>query len=175
MPLTPTGEIVSAARAAGHGVGAFNVIQLEQAEAIASGAEASGRPVLMQISENCVRYHGALRPLALASRAVAEAAGVPVGLHLDHAESEELVWEALDLGFTSVMFDASRLDYDDNVERTAAVTRRCHEAGVFVEAELGERPGMKQMGQVMKAANAKAAGRAEGGKVAGAVKARLQA
>jgi fructose-bisphosphate aldolase class II len=119
-------------------VGALNVIQLEHAEAIAAGAETAKRPVLLQISENCVRYHGALRPLALASRAVAEAAAVPVGLHLDHAESEDLVQEAVALGFTSVMFDASQLDYRDNVERTTRVTSRCHEAGVFVEAELGE-------------------------------------
>ncbi|WP_137123260.1 class II fructose-bisphosphate aldolase [Segeticoccus rhizosphaerae] len=138
MTLTSTGEIVAAARAAGQGVGALNVIQLEHAEAIAAGAETAKRPVLLQISENCVRYHGALRPLALASRAVAEAAAVPVGLHLDHAESEDLVQEAVALGFTSVMFDASQLDYRDNVERTTRVTSRCHEAGVFVEAELGE-------------------------------------
>ncbi len=138
MPLTPTGEILAAARSAGEGVGALNVIQLEHAEAIAAGATAADRPVLLQISENCVRYHGALRPLALAARAVAETAAVPVGLHLDHAESAELVEEAVELGFTSVMFDASRLDYADNVARTAEVTRRCHAAGVFVEAELGE-------------------------------------
>lgn len=138
MTLTPTGDIISRARTDGQGVGALNVIQLEHAEAIVTGAEAARRPVLLQISENCVRYHGGLRPLALASRAIAESAAVPVGLHLDHAESGDLVDEALTLGFTSVMFDASKLDYADNVTQTRAVTQRCHAAGVFIEAELGE-------------------------------------
>lgn len=138
MTLTPTAELISEARAAGRGLGALNVIQIEHAEAMAAGAAQAGHPVLMQISENCVKYHGALRPLALASRAIAEDAAERLGLHLDHAESEELVLEAIDLGFTSVMFDASRSDYAHNVTRTAEMARRCHEAGVFIEAELGE-------------------------------------
>lgn len=138
MPLTATGDIVGAAHAAARGVGALNVITIEHAEAIVTGAEAVGHPVLLQISENCVRYHGALEPLALATRAIAASADVPVGLHLDHAESPDLVAEALDLGFTSVMFDASRMRYDENVAATAEVTRRCHDRGVWVEAELGE-------------------------------------
>ena len=138
MTLTPTGEILAAARAAGQGIGALNVIQLEHAEAIVAGATTADRPVLLQISENCVRYHGALRPLALATLAVAQEADGPVGLHLDHAESAQLVDEAVELGFTSVMFDGSRMDHVDNVAQTAAVARHCHAAGVFVEAELGE-------------------------------------
>jgi fructose-bisphosphate aldolase class II len=61
-----------------------------------------------------------------------------VAVHLDHAESADLVAEAVELGFTSVMFDASKLEYSDNVRATAEVVRRCHAAGVHVEAELGE-------------------------------------
>ena len=138
MTLTPTGEIVNAAAAAGRGVGAFNVIQLEHAEALVAGAERAGAPVVLQISENAVRYHGSLAPIGLATLAVARQSSARVAVHLDHAESVELVGEAVELGFTSVMFDASKLDYADNVRATADVVRYCHSAGVHVEAELGE-------------------------------------
>lgn len=138
MPLTPTGEIVGAARRGNRAVGAFNVIQLESAEAIVRGAEQADLPVILQISENCVNYHGALTPIARATLAVAEDARVPVAVHLDHAESTDLVREAVALGFTSVMFDGSTLDYDDNVRTTRQMVEHCHEHAVWVEAELGE-------------------------------------
>ncbi|MFB7598944.1 ketose-bisphosphate aldolase [Streptomyces sp. NPDC056160] len=138
MPLTGTGSIVTPAADAACGVGAFNVIQLEHVEAIVAGAEAAGVPVVLQLSENAVRYHGALAPAAAATLAVARAADVPVAVHLDHATSVGLVAEAVELGFPSVMFDASALDYDDNVRATAEVVEHCHAAGVWVEAELGE-------------------------------------
>jgi fructose-bisphosphate aldolase class II len=134
MPLVPAGEIVAKTR----GVGAFNVILLEHAEAIISGAEAAGLPVILQISENCVRYHGTLEPIAAATLAAARTAEVPVAVHLDHATSADLVREAVALGLGSVMYDASALDYDRNVATTAEVTEYCHEHGVWVEAELGE-------------------------------------
>lgn len=138
MSLVPIGEIVAPAVAGGFGVGAFNVIQLELAEAIVTGAEQAGTPVVLQISENCVRYHGDLEPVALAALAVARQATMPVAVHLDHAESVDLVDQALALGVGSVMFDASAFDYADNVELTREITARCHAHGVWVEAELGE-------------------------------------
>lgn len=138
MPFTPTGDIVRQAREAGRGVGAFNVIQLEHAEALVAGAEAAGAPVILQISENAVKYHGALEPITVGTLAVARAASVPVALHIDHVTKPELVYEALELGIGSVMFDASALPYEDNVLATADVVKRCHDRGVFVEAELGE-------------------------------------
>ncbi|GAA4174522.1 class II fructose-bisphosphate aldolase [Gryllotalpicola koreensis] len=129
---------VERARDRGTAVGAYNVVLLEHAEAIVAGAERAGAPVILQISENCVRYHGALAPLVLATAAIARAAAVPAFVHLDHVESTELVYEGLELGVDSVMFDASRLDYADNVAATREVVERCHAAGVAVEAELGE-------------------------------------
>jgi fructose-bisphosphate aldolase class II len=138
MTLVGLTSLLGPARAANRGVGAMNVIQLELAEAIVTGAEAAGRPVVLQISENTVAYHGALRPIALAALAIAEASTVDVCVHLDHAVSAALVHEAVALGVPSVMFDASRLEYDDNVAATAEVVRSCHVAGVSVEAELGE-------------------------------------
>ena len=138
MPLALTGEIVTSAVSRRHGVGAFNVIQLEHAEALVAGAEEADAPVILQVSENCVRYHWSLEPLALATLAVARRAAVPVAVHLDHAESVELVEEAVALGLGSVMFDVSALAYDDNVRLTRDVTRYCHDRSVWVEAELGE-------------------------------------
>ncbi|BCJ49439.1 fructose-bisphosphate aldolase [Actinoplanes sp. NBRC 14428] len=137
--FTPTGEIVAAARAAGGGVGAFNVITVEHAEAIVAGAEQAGLPVILQISENAVRFHhGRLAPIAAAARCIAETSTVAVGLHLDHVESDELFDLAAAHGFGSAMYDASKSAYDENVARTAAAVRRGHARGLWVESELGE-------------------------------------
>lgn len=138
MPLTGAAELIGAAYAAGRGVAALNVIGLEYAEGIVAGAEAAGAGVVLQISENCVVYHGSLTPIGTAVLAAARDATVPVAVHLDHATSAELVHEAVALGFRSVMYDASVLPYADNVRATADVTTWCHERGVLVEAELGE-------------------------------------
>ncbi|NAZ82760.1 ketose-bisphosphate aldolase [Kineococcus sp. R8] len=125
-------------RGGGRGIGAFNVILLEHAEAVVSGAQDAGLPVVVQISQNAVKYHGSLGPLAAACLSLAEAATVPVLVHLDHVEDEALVEEGLALGIRSVMFDGAALPYAENVARTAAVTSRCHAVGCWVEAELGE-------------------------------------
>ncbi|MEV5954747.1 class II fructose-bisphosphate aldolase [Streptomyces sp. NPDC051987] len=139
MPLVPTAELVRSARRGGHAVGAFNVITLEHAEAVAEGAEAAGSPVICQISENAVRFHGGrLEPIARTTAAVAEAAGVPVALHLDHVTDEELLHRAADCGFGSVMFDASALPHAANVAATRAAAAWAHARNLWLEAELGE-------------------------------------
>ncbi|MGA9146647.1 MAG: class II fructose-bisphosphate aldolase [Candidatus Nanopelagicales bacterium] len=138
MTLESTHKIVNAAAQAGRGAGAFNVIQIELAEALTAGAADAHAPVILQISENAVKYHGSLEPIALATLAIARASEFPVAVHLDHAESVDLIHEAVDLGFTSVMFDGSTLDYDANVALTAELAAYCHERGVGIEAELGE-------------------------------------
>lgn len=138
MPLVNTAEIMNAARRANIGQGAFNVIHLESAEALVKGAEMARTPVILQISENCVGYHGSLEPIALASLAAARNAEVPVAVHLDHAESEDLARAAIDLGFGSIMFDGAHLEYEENVAATRRVTEYAHAAGVYVEAELGK-------------------------------------
>lgn len=138
MPLVDPRPFLSAAQTARHGVGAFNATLLEHAEALVNGAERAQAPLIMQISENAVAYHGGLRPLAAAALALAETASVPVSVHLDHAEDVELIREAVDLGLTSVMYDGSKLPDAQNRETTRRVVERCHAAGVAVEAELGE-------------------------------------
>jgi fructose-bisphosphate aldolase class II len=138
MPAAAMAAIVGAARAAGRGVGAFNVIGIEHAEAIVAGAEAAGAPVVLQISQNCVAYHGALEPIARAALAVAGRAAVPVAVHLDHAAGEDLVRAAAAVGLSSVMYDASDLPYADNVAATARIAGWCRERGIWTEAEIGE-------------------------------------
>jgi fructose-bisphosphate aldolase, class II len=138
MPHVPVGEIVQPARDARRAALALNVIGVEHAEAIVEGAAAAGSPVILQLSENCVAYHGALEPMARALLAIAAAAVGPVAVHLDHATSQDLVRAAVGLGFRSVMFDASVLTYADNVGATAEMAAWCHDRGAWIEAELGE-------------------------------------
>lgn len=139
MPLVSTAELVSAAVADHRGVAAFNVITLEHAEAIAAGAEAAGAPAILQISENAVKFHGGtLSAIAAATAAVARASGAPLALHLDHVVSAELMRAADGEGFSSVMFDASKLSYDENVAATADAVRWGRERGIWIEAELGK-------------------------------------
>jgi fructose-bisphosphate aldolase, class II len=138
MPIVEMAVIAGQASAAGGGVGAFNLVGIEHAEAIIGGAEAAGAPVVLAISANCVAYHGALKPVGAAALAIARSAAVPVAVHLDHATSTDLVREAAELGFGSVMFDASTLPYAANVEATAQIARWCQARGIWVEAEIGE-------------------------------------
>jgi fructose-bisphosphate aldolase class II len=135
---TDAETIFAGLREKGGAVGAFNAILLEHAEAIVAGAEQAGLPVILQISQNAVRYHGSLDPFATACLSMAGAATVPVLVHLDHIEDEALVDQGLALGIRSIMFDAASSAYAENVTRTRAVTERCHAAGCWVEAELGE-------------------------------------
>lgn len=139
MPLVSTASIVDPAHRNGHGVAAFNVITLEHAEAIAAGAEHAGRPAILQISENAVRFHhGRLRPLAAAVVAVASESPAPLAVHLDHVEDAALLHQVAGTGISSVMFDASKLDYQANVAATRDAARWAHEHDIWVEAELGE-------------------------------------
>src|SRR5690349_11985541 len=115
MTRTGTMDLLRRARHGGYAIGAFNVIGLEHAEAIVAAAEAERAPVILQLSENAVAYHlGAVAPIGSACRAIADAAMVPVALHLDHATTPGLCEAALDAGFDSIMFDASALPFDAN-------------------------------------------------------------
>jgi fructose-bisphosphate aldolase class II len=134
MPLVTTAELVGAGRP----VAAFNVITLEHAEAIAAAAERTGRPAVLQISHNAVRYHGAaLGPIAAATRAVAESSQAALALHLDHVEDFQLLHLAADAGFSSAMYDAGMLPYADNVTATRTAVEWAHDHGLWLEAELG--------------------------------------
>ncbi|WP_375490754.1 class II fructose-bisphosphate aldolase [uncultured Jatrophihabitans sp.] len=142
MTVTTTRELL--ADAVGHrkAVLAVNVITLEHAEAIAAAAERCDAAVIMQLSENAIRYHrGRLLPIATAMFETADAARVPVALHLDHVTDPELVTAALEPAtvrlFSSMMYDAGALPHAQNLSCTRDVAARAHEHGYLVEAELG--------------------------------------
>lgn len=138
MTLATTRTLIDDAYRTGTGIGAFNVVSLETAEGLVSASERAGLGVILQISENCARYHGGLEPIARATLALAASASTPVSVHLDHAEDESLALQAIDLGFSSVMYDGAKLDYADNVAATRRVVAAAHGAEVYVEAELGK-------------------------------------
>jgi fructose-bisphosphate aldolase class II len=124
MTTATTADLVAASTAAGTAVLAFNVITLEHAEAIARGAEAASSGVILQVSENTVRFHGGnAAPVLAACAEVAAAASVPIALHLDHFTEPALIDAAIDMAqrfaVSSIMIDAAHLDFRDNVEQTA--------------------------------------------------------
>jgi fructose-bisphosphate aldolase class II len=138
MPLVSTESLLKAAVERRSAVAAFNVITLEHVEAVLEGAQAAARPVILQVSENAVRFHGGqVLPVARAAGAAAELAGVDAALHLDHVTDADLLRRAADAGFSSVMFDAGAAPYEQNVSDTAAAVAWAHGAGLLVEAELG--------------------------------------
>ncbi|MHA5048146.1 class II fructose-bisphosphate aldolase [Streptomyces sp. SD15] len=139
MSLAATGDLVAAAAGAGTAVAAFNIITLEHVEAVIAGAESVAAPVVLQVSENAVKFrHGRLLPLARAAAAAAERAAVPVALHLDHVQSDDLLRQAPGAGFSSVMYDAARLPYQDNLAATRSAVDWAHAQGMWIEAELGQ-------------------------------------
>jgi fructose-bisphosphate aldolase, class II len=130
MALVTTAEMVGATHRDGCGITAYNVIKLEHAEAIVAAADRIDKPIILQVSENAVRFHhGQVEPILTAVRAVAAQADVPVAVHLDHVEHAELLYAAGEVGASSVMFDASKLDYDTNVAATRAAAEWAHDRG----------------------------------------------
>ena len=139
MPLVTTAELVERATATHSAVPSFNIITLEHVEAVIAGAEAARAPAVLQVSENAVKFrYGRLLPLARAAVAAAERAAVPVALHLDHVQSDDLLRQASAAGFSSVMYDAARLPYAENLAATRAAADWAHSQGLWIEAELGQ-------------------------------------
>ncbi|WP_151550335.1 MULTISPECIES: class II fructose-bisphosphate aldolase [Corynebacterium] len=144
MSLVSTLDLVSQAAQRGTGIGAFNVIHLETAEGLVSAAERADLPVILQFSHNCIKYHnGDITPLGSAMLALAKGSTAQVAVHLDHCESVDLAKRAVDLGFTSVMYDGSTLPIEENIASTQDVVSYAHARGATVEAELGEIGGKK--------------------------------
>ena len=131
-------QTLEAHAAEGRGIGAFNVVLLEHAEAIVAAAKMTRLTVVLQISQNCIAYHGGLAPILRACREIIASTGAPALLHLDHIVDAALVREGVRIGVDSVMFDASTLEYVENTRLTRVVADYCHDHGVAIEAELGE-------------------------------------
>lgn len=134
MTLQTPDQILQTQRA----VLAVNVVNIEHAEAFIAASEQTGLGLVMQLSENAVRYHGSLAPIGKAMLELANTASTPIAVHLDHATERSLVTEAINLGFSSVMFDGSNLEITENISQTVEVVSEARAKNVWVEAEIGE-------------------------------------
>lgn len=137
MPLTTTAEMLLNAQAGNYAIGAFNVENMEMIQAVVSAAEEMSAPVILQTTPSTVKY-GGLRYFNAITRVAAEAARVPVALHLDHGDSYNLALRALRNGYTSIMIDGSHGLFEDNIAITRSVVEACHPNNIPVEAELGK-------------------------------------
>lgn len=138
MALVSAKEILENARKGQYAVGAFNINNLEWTQAILETAEELKAPVLLGVSEGAAKYMGGFKAVALMVEGLMESmnVSVPVALHLDHG-SYDGSFKAIDAGFTSIMFDGSHYDFEENLEKTKEVVAYAHERGISVEAEVG--------------------------------------
>jgi fructose-bisphosphate aldolase class II len=136
---------VQVAHRSGYAIGAFNANTMEQMQAIVLAAQAENAPVIIQVSHRALQYvgHGkaiyGLQTMAALGKVAADSVDVPVSLHLDHANEEEVLG-AIALGFTSVMYDGGDLPFEANVAATSRLAEAARSAGVCMEAEIGEVP-----------------------------------
>ena len=117
MPLVTSGEMLSKAQEGGYAVGAFNAENMEMVKAIIQAAEELKAPVMIQTTPSTIKY-GTVETYAAIVAAEAAKASVPVCLHLDHGSSFELAMQAIHAGYTSVMIDGSKLDFEGNIAET---------------------------------------------------------
>lgn len=136
MTLATLSEVLEPARSDGYAVGGLVVLGWEDARAYVSAAEAEQAPVILQAGPGC-RAHTPLPILASMFRALGESADVPVVAHLDHGYTYDECREAVECGFTSVMFDGSRTDLQQNIDDTSKVVELAHSAGISCEGEIG--------------------------------------
>jgi fructose-bisphosphate aldolase class II len=136
MTVATLAEVLQPALRDGYAVAGLVCQGWEDMRAYVAAAEAEGAPVILQVGPGA-RAHTPLPVLGRMMRLLAEGAGVPVVIHLDHGENAEVCRRAVGEGFTSVMYDGSRLPFAKNVLRTAEVARLAHAAGVSCEGELG--------------------------------------
>ena len=141
--LVTLNKVLRIAQAKKFAVGAFNSYNLESTAAIISGAEAVESPVIIQTSEKAIDYAGGIKQLAAIIINRAKSSPVPIVFHLDHGRTHSVIYSAIESGYTSVMFDGSRLPYKDNTRWTKEVVKRAHARGISVEAELGRVGGVE--------------------------------
>ncbi len=137
MPYVTTREMLLDAQKNHYAVGSFNIENMEMAQAIVAAAEKARAPVMLATTSSTARYAPPGVFYAIV-RALADAASVPVALHLDHGDGEASVLSALKAGYSSVMIDASKLPYEDNAATVRRVVAAARPYGVPVEAELGK-------------------------------------
>lgn len=136
MALVAMHKILKEARKKKCAVGGFNVFNLETLMAIIEVAEETKSPVILGLPERLFSFIDADLLGHVMVRA-AEKASVPVAVHLDHGQSYEGVMKAIRWGFSSVMYDGSKLPFEENLARVKNISRMAHSLGISVEGEMG--------------------------------------
>ncbi|MBP2631600.1 MAG: fructose-bisphosphate aldolase [Firmicutes bacterium] len=136
MPIVKLNELLLGVKDSSYAIGSFNVSNMEMLMGTIKAAEELHAPVIIQIAEGRLKYSPlhALGPMMVAA---AKEAKVPVAVHLDHGGTIEVIHQALEIGFTSVMFDGSQYSLDINIEKTKQVKKIADKYNASVEAEIG--------------------------------------
>ncbi len=136
MSAVTLADVLQPAMSGGYAVAGLVCLGWEDARAYVEAAQETGIPIILQAGPSC-RKHTPVPILGKMFRLLAEQASVPVVCHIDHGYTAEECFEGIDSGFTSVMFDGSKLPISENIDRTAAIVERAHAAGVSVEGGSG--------------------------------------
>ena len=136
MNLVPMADILQDAHKKTYAVGGFNINNMEFLQGIMMGAEELNSPVILQASEGAINYIGIDYVMQMVEAATKDI-DIPVALHLDHGSNFESIMKCIRAGFSSVMIDASKKPFAENIELTKKVVEAAHSVGVSVEAELG--------------------------------------
>ena len=141
--LVTTKEMFEKSMKEGYAIGAFNVNNMEIIQAIVDAAAESKSPVILQASSSAIKYARINYLMKMVQAAVEEHPEVPIAIHLDHGPDFETAKMCIDNGFTSVMIDGSKYDFEENIRLTKEVVDYAHSHGVVVEAELGKLAGIE--------------------------------
>ena len=137
--LVNLNDLLPKAAISDYAVPCFNVLGFEDAKAIVNAAEKVNKPIILAANKSLIDFMG-VKHAALFMCALAKEAAVPVCVHLDHTYDESIIYQAIQYGFSSVMFDGSQLPLEENIRRTRAVVDVAHAVGVSVEGEIGSVP-----------------------------------
>ena len=142
MSLVTTKEMFQKAYEGHYSIGAFNVDDIDIMQGVLDGAASVNAPVIIAVSEGAYKF---MRPeyVVAAARAAGEKYDIPITLHLDHGKDMNIIKNCVDIGFTSVMIDASAYDFEENIRITKEVVEYAHAKGVVVESELGAIAGIE--------------------------------
>ena len=143
MPLVTTTEMFKKAYHGGYAIGAFNVNNMETIQGIVEAGEETKSPLILQVSKGARDYANMVYLKKLVEAAVLTSS-IPIALHLDHGDTFEICKQCVDDGFTSVMIDASKLPFEENIALSKRVVEYAHDHGVVVEAELGKLAGVEE-------------------------------
>ena len=142
MALVTTKKMFEKVFEGGYAIGAFNINNMEIIQGVVAAAKAQNSAVILQVSKSALKYAHPKYLKAMVDAAIEET-DLDIALHLDHGSDFEVCKDCIEYGFTSVMFDGSHLEYEENVAQTKKIVEYAHERGIVVEAELGKLAGVE--------------------------------